>query len=207
MYYEVMMEGEGLVDFWVYDPGNCLENPDPGYGTNGPRWGLQSPLYQSCSVGIGRATYVSGCLGYSPWSTVSPYSYTWYKDGLRASKDIPWTPGWYQWAVAGTWDNISFTIYNVTYYVIDKMVHDPGDEIVTGDYIGTFDATTYGGMWAALFGEGWKAYWCKGDASSGIEDVNIDVTGGSGVFNDFGESPISKPYIPTSWGNVKNLYR
>ena len=36
MYYEVMAEGEGSVDFWVYDPGNCLENADVGYGAAGP---------------------------------------------------------------------------------------------------------------------------------------------------------------------------
>ena len=207
MYYEVMVEGEGVIDFWVYDPGNCLENVDPGYGTAGPRWGVQSPLYQSISVGIGRPSYVSGCQGYSPWSTVSPYSYTWFKDGLRGSKDQPFTPGWYQWAINGTWDNCSFTLFNVTYFVEDKPVHDPGDEMVTGDYTGIYDATSYGGMWEALFGEGWKAFWCRGDGSSGIEDPNIDVTGGGGVFDEFGESPVSQPYKEASWGSIKKMYR
>jgi hypothetical protein len=206
MYYEVMTEGEGMAEFWVYDPGNCLEDPDPGYGSNGPRWGLQSPLYQSVSIGVGRASYVAGCQGYSPWSTVAPYSFTWYKDGLRASHGTPYTAGWYQWSVNGTWDNVTFTIYDVDYDDCDG----PGCyNLVHGDCAETYDATSFGGIWAALFGEGWKAFWLKGDTDSGIEDPNIDVVGGEGVFLGFGQPtlPVSQPYVEASWGGIKGLFR
>ena len=205
MYYEVMVEGEDVVDFWVYDPGNCLENPDPGYGGNGPHWGVQSPLYQYGVVGIGRQSYIAGCLGYSPWSSVSPYSHWWFFDGARGSSDQPFTPGWFRWSINGTWDNMTVTLYDI-YYKGDiggGSVPDWNQ----GDAAGTIDATTFGGSWEALFGEGWKAFWLIGDNSSGIEDVNIDVTGGSGVFDELGESPIAKPYKEASWGSIKDLYR
>jgi hypothetical protein len=82
------------------------------------------------------------------------------------------------------------------------------DDVIThGDVTRTYDATSFGGSWAALFGEGWKAFWLKGDEASGIEDINADVTGGSGAFADFGTSPVSGPYIPASWGSIKSLYR
>jgi hypothetical protein len=203
MYYEVMTEGEGVVDFWIYDPGNCLEDVDPGYGGNGPHWGLQSPLYQYGAVGIGRQSYISGCQGYSPWSSVSPYSHWWFVDGARGSHSTPFTGGWYRWSINGTWDNMTFTLYDVDY---DDIPGPGGYNLVHGDYSGMFDATSFGGSWAALFGEGWKAFWLTGDGSSGIEDINVDVTGGSGVFDNMGASPVAQPYIETSWGNIKTMY-
>jgi hypothetical protein len=207
-YYEVMIEGEGLVELWVYDPAKCMADPDPGYGTNGPRWGLQNPLYQSLSVGVGRPAYVAGCQGYSPWSTVSPYSYLWFKDGIRGSKGVSWTAGWWKWSLDGKFDNLVMTLYNVTYCIDDGP---PNDDLTTGDCVQTYDATTGGAMWAALFGSGWKALWLKGDeASTGIEDINVDVMGGTGVFIEMGlltPPAVSQTYNQTSWGTIKSLYR
>ena len=198
-YYEVMVEGEGIVDFWIYDPGNCLEDPDPGYGTSGPGWGLQSPLYQACVICINRKSYIAGCQGYSPWSTVSPYSPWWYVSGLRASSGVPYTAQWTRWSVHGTWDNITFGTYDIDYMGTD-------DVITHGDVSRTYDATSFNGSWEALFGEGWKALYIMGDNSSGIEDIDVDVTGGTGVFAEFGAAA-AQPYVQTSWGNVKTLYR
>jgi hypothetical protein len=198
-YYEVMTAAEGLVDFWIYDPANCLEETDPGYGVRGPGWGLQSPLYQSAYITIDRSSWVSGCQGFSPWSTVSPYSPWWYISGLRGDGGVPYAAGWFRWSVSGTWDNITFSIYDVDYSANDQVAH--------GDVFRTYDATSFGGSWAALFGEGWKAFAVKGDNSTGIEDINVDVTGGTEVFAEFGTSPISRPYTRTSWGDLKQLYR
>jgi hypothetical protein len=204
MYYEIMTEGEGAVDFWIYDPGNCLEDPDPGYDVHGPVWGLQSPLYQSMNVGIIRKTYIQGCRGYNVWSTVAPYSPWWYREfhGLRATDDAPFTAGWFRWSINGTWDNTTFNLYNVAYFE-----NGVGSNMVTGDLSQTIDASSFGGSLAAVFGEGWKAFYLRGDNASGIEDINCLVTGGSGVFDEFGTSPVSGSYHPQSWGNIKDLFR
>jgi hypothetical protein len=60
-------------------------------------------------------------------------------------------------------------------------------EMYHGNVTKTYDATSYSGAWAAMFGSGWKGFWLKGDvASTGIEDIQVDVVGGTGVFADFG---------------------
>jgi hypothetical protein len=184
--YEVASEGEGDVMFWIYDPGKCMANPDPGYGSNGPRWGLQNPLYQAMTVGISRPAYVSGCLGYSPWATVSPYSHYWFANGVRGSNGASFTPGWYKWRTEGLFDQITFTLYQTYYELVDDGQHD---DIVFGNCSRAYDATSMSGTWAAMFGSGWKAFWLKGDvASTGIEDTYADVVGGTGVFAEFGDT-------------------
>jgi hypothetical protein len=178
---------------------------DPGYGVSGPHWGLQTLLYQYAAVGIGRPDYCGGCVGYSPWSSVSPYSHWWWFDGARGSHGQPFTPGWYKWSVYGRWDNITFTQYDI--YFQGPLGGGPDPAWHQGDAVGTFDAAWAGGSWTALFGDGWKAFWLKGDEASGIEDIFVDVTGGSGVFAEFGGSPVARPFVENSWGNIKNLYR
>jgi hypothetical protein len=182
-YYEVQTEGEGTVVFWVYDPGKCLQNLDPGYGDNGPQWGVINPLYQIMAMGISRQWFLAGCQGYKPWSSVSPYTPTpfwyWLKDGLRGANNVPWSPGWYKWRINGQMDNITFTLYNVTYCITDGP---PDDDTTTGDCAQTYDATSYGGTWAVLFGYGWKGFWLRGDMATGIEDISVDVVGTSGAF-------------------------
>jgi hypothetical protein len=201
-YYEVQTEGEGTVEFWVYDPFKCKINPDPGYGSYGMAWGLQNPLYRVMAVGNFRNPFVAGCLGYSPWSDVAPYSPGWFKDGIRGANSAPWKAGWYKWMVDGRYENITFTIHCITN-------GPPDDDTITGDCSQTYDATSNGGIWAAMFCCGWKAMWLRGDNASGIEDPYVDVTGGTGVFTEFGGGPIgvAKSYRQTSWGNIKSLYK
>jgi hypothetical protein len=199
-YYEVLTPGAGTAEFWVYDPFKCQSATDPGYGSNGMAWGLQNPLYQALCVGDFRQDFIAGCLGYSPWSTVSPYSPCWYKDGLRGTNGVPWQAGWFKWTANGQIDNLTFTIYNVTYCITDGP---PDDDITTGDCVQLYDATSFGAMWAALFGYGWKAFWLRGDGASGIEDPFVDVTGGDGAFAEFGAIGVAQPYQQTSWGNIK----
>jgi hypothetical protein len=204
-YYEVMSEGKGGVDFWIYDPGKCLADPDPGYGSNGPIWGLQNPLYQAMTVGIIRKTYIQGCRGYNVWSTVAPYSPWWFMEfyGLRGTDGAPFTAGWYRWGVSGTLDDITFTLYNVT-----NFENGVGPGYVVGDVSQTINAASFGGSLAAAFGNGWKAFYLKGDvATTGIEDIKCVVTGGSGEFAEYGPSPVVAPYTRQSWGGIKNLFR
>jgi hypothetical protein len=202
-YYEVQYAGEGMVEFWVYDPFKCKSATDPGYGTNGMAWGLQTPLYQVIPVGDNRNSFLAGCLGYSPWAFQS-YALLWFKDGIRGANGVPWQAGWYKWLVNGQMDNITFTLCNVTYCITDGP---PNDDLTTGDCAQTYDATTYSGVWATVLGYGWKAVWFRGDGASGIEDPYIDVTGGTGVFAEFGPVGVAQPYQKTSWGNIKSLYR
>jgi hypothetical protein len=205
-YYEVATEGEGQIEFWVYDPFKCSANPDPGYGANGMRWGIQNGLYQALTVGDSRPDYVSGCIGYSPWATSTPYSHYWYKDGIRGANEIPWAAGWFKWTIDGMLDAATFTLHNVTYYPVDGAAGRAANPAITGNCAQTYDATTFSATWAALFGSGWKAFWLKGDeASTGIEDPSVDVTAGTGVF--YGFTAISKTYNQTSWGSIKSLYR
>jgi hypothetical protein len=203
-YYEVMSGGEGMVELWVYDPFKCQSKPDPGYGAPGMGWGLQSTLYQAMVIANDRASGVAGCLGYAPWSTVAPYSHFWFKDGIRGANGVPWQAGWYKWRVNGQMNSITFTLYNVTYCITDGL---PDDDLITGDCSQTYDATSNGGIWAAVFCCGWKAMWLRGDNSIGIEDPFVDVTGGTGVFAEFGPVGVARPYQQTSWGNIKSLYR
>jgi hypothetical protein len=201
-YYMVQTEGEGMVEFWVYDPSKCLAAVDPGYGARGMGWGLYTSTYQAAAITDDRASYVDGCRGYSPWSTSSPYSPWWFVSGVRGNGDVPWTAKWYKWTAAGTFDNITFTLYDVNY--------SSGGNIVMGNPSLTIDAASFGGSWSGLFGGGWQGFWAKGDvASTGIEDPTIDVTSGTGVFAEFGglTHPVARPYHETSWGSIKALYR
>jgi hypothetical protein len=205
MYYEVMTGGEGSVDFWIYDPGKCLADPDPGYGVYGPVWGLLNPLYQAMTVGIIRKAYIQGCRGYNVYSTVAPYSPWWYMEfhGLRATDGAPFTPGWYRWSVNGTMDATTFTLYNITYFE-----NGVGSNFVTGDLAQTINAASFDGIsLSAAFGYGWKAFYISGDNSTGIEDINCMVTGGTGVFAEFGPSAAATPYIQNSWGGIKSLFK
>jgi hypothetical protein len=49
-YYMVVAEGEGQVEFWVYDPSKCLAAVDPGYGARGMGWGLYTSSYQAATI-------------------------------------------------------------------------------------------------------------------------------------------------------------
>jgi hypothetical protein len=199
------------VEFWIYDPAKCMENTDPGYGANGPGWGLITPSLQAITVGIHRQSFCGGCLGYNPWSTIDPTSPIWFKDGLRGSAGVPFTAGWYKWTINGTWNDLTFTIYNVTYWVTDGPTHGGETAPVTGDCAVTFAPPNAGweGGWNNLFGTGWQGVWFLGDTpGTGIEDIYADVVGATGVFEaDYGSLGVSQPYHQTTWGSIKALYQ
>jgi hypothetical protein len=46
-----------------------------------------------------------------------------------------------------------------------------------------------------------------GNAALVIEDPYIDVTGGSGVFEEFGPVAVARPHHEASWGAIKALFR
>jgi hypothetical protein len=103
-----------------------------------------------------------------------------FKGGVRGSSGVPFSAGWYKWKVDGAYDSISFTLYDVDYMTGSTVLH--------GNVEQDYNAASYGGMWAAMFGSGWKAFWLKGDVpSTGIEDPYADVVGGTGVFAEFGD--------------------
>jgi hypothetical protein len=204
-YYEVQNAGEGSITFWIYDPAKCLQNPDPGYGTNGPRWGLQNPNYHAVSMGIYRPYYFAGCQGYVAWSTAGCYSCQyWFKDGIRGADSTSFAAGWYKWKIDGTQDEISFTLHDVDYDSVDG----PGYTLVHGNVNQIYNSIKYT-AWSSLFGYGWKGVWLKGDISStGIEDICVDVVAGTGVFSEFGsESPVLRKYNQSTWGGIKSLYK
>jgi hypothetical protein len=165
---------------------------------------------------MNRSSWVGGCLGYNPWSTIDPTSPWWFKDGIRGSNNIPFTAGWYKWTINGTWNDITFTMYNVTYYEIDGPGNG-GLPPVTGNCAQTYNPQSFSGGWANVFGTGWQAFALRGDApGTGIEDISADVIGGTGVFAYFsppcntysdGCTRVSRPYNQTTWGNIKELYR
>lgn len=203
-YYEAPTTGEGSITFWVYDPGKCLSNPNPGFDWIGPMWGLRNQNSQALAVGIARQNYVAGCLGYSPWSTVAPDNPFWFHDGVRATNGIMWAPGWFKWDIDGKTNNISFTLYDVCY---DDG--NPGDDLICGPVTMSYDATTNSGIWASLFGFGWNGMWLKGDGTNGIEDIKVDVVSGSGIFTGLGRdttTATARPYQQSTWGNIKALF-
>jgi hypothetical protein len=206
LYYEVPIEGERCVEFWVYDPAKCLANPDPGYGNNGPAWGLVTSVYQVVAAGIFRQSYLAGCQGYKLWSTIAPITPQWFKDGLRGDGSFPWSAGWYKWTVCGTNSGITFTLNNVDYDSIDGA----GVQLVRGDVSRAIDATSFGGDWASVFGSGWRAFWLRGDAGGGIEDICVDIVGGTGIFQGIEQgcnTPIKTNVRKETWGNIKALYK
>jgi hypothetical protein len=207
-YYEAGPDGdEGSITYFIFDPGNCLENPDPGYGLRGPKWGLQNPSYAAVVVGIDRPSYGSGCQGYSPWTTLSPYSPWWFFDGVRGSHGQSFTPGWYKWTCTGTWDDISFTLYDV--YTKGPQGGGSDPDWHQGDVTALIDAAAYTGTFAPCLGDGWTAFHVRGDNASGIEDISVYVLEGTGIFIDAGVGcvPISRAYQETSWGSIKSLFR
>ena len=154
-------------------------------------------------VGVDRASYISGCQGYSPWSTVSPYSPYWFKDGVRGAHGVSWSGGWTLWTVSGTYDELSFTIHDVDYLLVDGPPHD---DLVHGDANQTYNASSFGNTWEVIFGDGWQAFHIRGDADGGVEDISVQVVGGTGVFVG-GTIGLSDTYHHTSWGQVKALFR
>jgi hypothetical protein len=218
--YGVPVEGTGRVTFWIYDPVKCLSDTNPGFPQNGPKWGLIAPIMQVVSVGVHRNT-ACGCLSYCGWSSVSPYSYDFIGRMLRSNgngannhtcvcnwcneemdcNDRLWTPGWYKWTIDGGIDNITFTVYDC----IDCFFFT--GSIAIKDVSRTYDATSIGVDWAAMFGFGWSGFWAKGDDVGGIEDIGIDVVSGTGVFEVFGTETGARPYQNSTWGNIKSLYK
>jgi hypothetical protein len=205
-YWSGSGDPQGSVTFWVYDPSNCLSNPAPtGVPDRGPQWGMMNPGYQCGTAGIARRYDAGGCMGYKMWSSVTPSDYAWFKDGPRASENVPWSAGWYKWKVTGTYDNISWTLYNVTYWVTDGAGHGGETAPVVGDCSVTWDATTAGGIWLNLFGNGFTAFYLNGDDVAGLEDISVQVVEGDGLFSDV--VPVARPFHNTTWGNLKALYR
>jgi hypothetical protein len=211
-YYKVITAGEGTVVFWIYDPYLCTQNPAPaGAAMHGPAWGVITPSAQCATICIDRSTSTKGCLGYSPWSSVAASSPGWFKDGIRGADNLPWQAQWWKWTVNGTYDAITFTLHNVSYYEIDGGNHG-GLSPVTGDCAQTYNSTSFGGEWAYLFGDGWQGVYFAGDTpSGGLEDISADVsaTENNGIFCDitYDCNAVYRPYHQTTWGNIKAFYR
>jgi hypothetical protein len=108
------------------------------------------------------------------------------------------------WTINGTWNDITFTMYNVTYEI--GGAGNEGLPSVIGNCAQTYNSQSFGGEWASVFGVGWQAFALKGDCEgTGIEDISADVFSGGGIF----EIPcrVSQSYNQTTWGNIKELYR
>lgn len=207
--------GEGSVTFWIFDPGHCISDTTTMFGT-GPSWGLQTLNNYWAVAGIYRigsgisfsGTYDSkgcGCNGYKIWSNITPNEVYWFKDGIRNTYNVSWNPGWYKWKVMGQWNEISWTLFNVTYYQCCYGCYC-GDSIwITGDYTKTVDASNH---WSSLFGIGYSAFYLTGDSPNGFEDISVEVVAGDGVFaNIVTNDPITKPHQNSTWGNIKALFR
>jgi hypothetical protein len=200
-YYAAPTAGEGTITFWIYDPFKCQSATNSGFDLIGPMWGLRNPNSQALAVGIARHAFVAGCLGYEPWSPAAPDNPYWFHDGVRGTTGIPWFPGWFKWTADGKINEISFTIFDVDYPTPDDISH--------GSLTTTLDAITYGGMWSSLFGLGWKSFWLKGDGTNSIEDIKVDVVGGTGIFAGMGRdttTTTAEPYRQSTWGNIKALF-
>lgn len=157
------------------------------------------------TVGIFRQNSVAGCLGYYAWSTVAPNSPEWFKDGVRGSNSTSFSAGWYRWSVNGTYSDITFSLYDVDY---DEIDGNGGYNLVHGNVIRTYNENSFGGAWAGLFGTGWHAFYIKGDENSGIEDINVDVCGGEGIFSCLPiPIPVANPYKRAVWGEIKSSYK
>jgi hypothetical protein len=151
-------------------------------------------------VGISRESFVQGCLGYEAWSTIAPNDPVWFYNGVRGSYSYSFNPGWYKWTITGTLNDISFIVYNIIH-----CYESPPP--CSADASQIYDATSYTGIWAGIFGFGWNSFWIRGDNAVGIEDISVDVVSGTGVFSCFGTDPISTPYKNSTWGNIKALFR
>ena len=198
-YRSVIAAGEGSVTFWIYDPYVCTQDPPPaGVAAHGPMWGLSTPGSQCVTVGMWRRSDI-GCTAYKEWSSVAASDPWWFCDGTRGSSNVPFQAGWYKWSVAGTYTDVTFTVYNIAY--IAQSVQ------ITGDCTQTYDATSFTNDWASLFGFGWQAFYINGDAASGgLEAIDANVVSGTGVFDEYTVG-IAKPFHQTTWGNIKALYR
>jgi len=209
-WYEVDPEGnEGAIVFYLHDPGQCTENSDPGVGGTGAMWGLQNPNYTSLNVGIRRRSYNYWCQSYNVWSPIAPYSSWNFNEGVRAANNVPWTPGWYLWSVAGTYTDITFTLYDVDYDTDDVTWQAT---VGHGNVAETYDAFSFDSAWAAAFGYGWSSLYLRGDDAGAFEDFSLDVCSGTGMFVDAGRtscttSGVAKMYQETSWGNMKKMFR
>lgn len=201
--YEVQTEGEGSVTFWIKDNGSSLENANLGYPSLGPMWGLGNAAYVNTAAGIGRPNYVAYDQGYSLWSSASEYTQYWFRDGLRASHSHPFTAGWYKWTADGTFTDITFTIHDVTYEILDGAPHT---DDTFGDCSRVVNATTAAeDKWATAFGTGYNTFYLKGDGDGGPEDISVQVVSGTGVFA--GGVSVSNEYTETNWNNVKQLFQ
>jgi hypothetical protein len=105
--------------------------------------------------------------------------------------------------IDGKYDNISFILY----FDIFQYVACPDDEWCPDTCCQTYDASSWGGAWAAVFGYGWNGVYFKGDDINGIEDISVDVVSGTGIFSGFGTGTGARSYQNSTWGNIKSLYK
>jgi len=174
----------GTVQFWIYDEGAVTQNVSTGAPSQGPHWGLRSGTSShSLVVGNFRYAFTAWHQGYSPWSTAAPFNAYWFKDGVRASVGVAWSPGWFKWTLAGTYNSISVTLHDVNYNLVDGPPHD---DTVFGDVLRTYNMNSFGGLWFDVFGFGWNSIVFKGDGAGGPEDMYLAVVGGTGVFAGVG---------------------
>jgi hypothetical protein len=193
-YYEVDSTGEGMAEFWIYDPAICMDSANTmGYPARGPKWGMETDAHVAVLVGIDRAAYVGHCLGYSQWSTADATSPYWFASGVRGDGHTLFAAGWYKWQVTGTYDDITFKYFDTNY----------GAKTVSKTYNATNQPS-----WVSAFGSGWRGIYIIGDATGGPEAIKFSVSDGTGNFAGIGTSSTpARPYYQTTWGAIKALYR
>ena len=110
------------------------------------------------------------------------------------------------WTINGTYDDLSFTLHDVDYLLVDGPPHD---DLVHGDCKQTYTASSFGNLWDVIFGDGWQAFHIRGDGDGGVEDISIQVVGGTDIFSDVGDviNPVSRNFNNTTWASVKALFK
>jgi len=207
-YWETIdgFDDEGKVSFWIYD--SAIRLDETITSGNGPYWGLRSTdLGQVAVIGVIRRSYVGGDIGYKQWSSVSPFSVFFFRDGVRGSNNQSFSAGWYRWTFDGTFDNMSATLHNVLAYPCDGPACNVNPPEVM-DVTEVHDANVFGGSWAGVFGFGWSGIAFKGESGADPENFYLQITGGDGVFSDVaGGTGVSiAPTATSSWGAIKKLY-
>ena len=196
------IDGEGSVTMWIYDAAQI----GPASG-NGPYWGLRSTdLGQVMVVGILRSSFMLN-VAYHPWSSVDPFSWSWFRDGVRGSYNVPFSAGWYKWTIDGTMSSITYTLHDVLAYACNGSpcrITPPEVRDVTE----TYNANSFGRAWAGVFSFGWSGLAFKGEYEAGPENFYVQIVSGTGVFKDVGGGVT--PIVPTetsSWGAIKGFYQ
>jgi hypothetical protein len=207
--------GEGSITYWIFDPGKCLDKLDPGYGINGPGWGLINSNNNFLKIMIHRGSSLAGCQGYEVLGGTSPYSPAWFFNGVRGSFGQAFVPGWYKWKMDGRNNEALFTLYNVyTKGTFGGSVYggeDNNPDWHWGDVTATIDGNACRGLFRGLFGNGWKGFCINGDGASlgpGIEDISVFIESGTGIFSGAGNGvSVSREYKNKTWSDIKKLFR